>query len=170
MKTPITYILSLVVISSILVLVSSPGLKVLAFAGETTMKIEIDKESFLNPDFLFLDIKVESEINSYNSVMSVIDYDPNIIEIENISFDDSFCSITATSSINNLAGKTTIICGNPTANASSTSQIARLKVKKITEDFVKIRLKDSQVISADGLANNILSTTETHNIMIIKEL
>ena len=140
-----------------------------ATTNETIMKIKIDKESFLNPNFLFLDIVLDSATSSFNSVMSVIDYDPSFIEVENIIFDNSFCSIIATTSIDNLAGQTTIICGNPATNASSTSQISRLKAKKINEGFTTIKLNNSQVLSADGLANNILTTTETHSIMIIKE-
>ncbi len=142
----------------------------IALSNETSLISKIDKESFLNADFLFLDIQINGATSTFNSVLASISYDPDIIEVENIIYDNSFCSLTATSSIDNLNGQTTIICGNPIANASSTSQIARLKIKKIQEGFVTIKLAGSKVLSANGLANNILDNIENHTLMIIKEL
>ncbi len=169
MKSKNIYI---IVFSLILVITSSWATQpiALAMSNETTMRIEIDKESFLNPGFLFLDIVIDSATSTFNTVLTSINYDPSMIEIDDIIFDNSFCSIIATSSMDNISGQTSFSCGNPNNNASSTTQIARLKIKKIQEGFTTVRLNNSVVLSADGLANNILDNIEKHTLMIIKEL
>jgi len=83
-----------------------PQLTAFATSTETTLRTQIDKESFLNPDFLFLDIVADSATSTFNAVLTSISYDPSMIEIENIIFDDPFCSIIATSSIDNISGQT----------------------------------------------------------------
>ncbi len=130
------------------------------------MHLNIEKTSFLDPDFLDLNITVEAPVKSYNAVMSVINYDANLLSIETTNIDDSFCKLIVPELPSAEAGRKIIICGNPEANATTTMTIASIKFKKLNSGWTKINLDDSRVLSHGEIDKDMLFTGETQYLLI----
>jgi hypothetical protein len=130
------------------------------------MQVTVDKDTFLDPEFLDLDIVISGEENSFNAALADLRYDPNFIEIESITLDKDFCLFSVPELPSTEAGRETIICGTPYNNSASSTTMANIRFRKLGYGWTTLSLSGSSVLAADGLGTEMLSTSETHQIYI----
>lgn len=137
---------------------------------KNNLKIEIDKESFFDPNYLEAELIVEKDLELKIITSQIeLDYDPVFLELESIDFSNSWCSIVATSSVNTELGHASFLCGNPRDNNSKRLTLAKLKFKKNKNGLSKLSLSRSMLISKTAQALRLMSDIETHYVYVLRE-
>lgn len=127
----------------------------------------IEKEGFLDPEYLTLDIVINPGGNSINAVSSQISFSTTSLKLIKTEKEESFCSLFISEIVDNKGGYN-FSCGTPENTITDNNlTIARLIFQKLKPGFTKINFgDDSKVLS--GLGINILKSHEVHNIYIVK--
>jgi hypothetical protein len=164
MKNKSLFLISGIIFISAIFLLNPPIIS--AQWPEARMWINIDKESFLDPDYLNIEIIMESEERSYNAVMGLLNYDPAFFNIEEVAINQAFCALIVGDLPSQEEGTKPVICGNPEANETATTTLATFKLRKLDAGWTKISLDGSRMLSSDGLARDLLHYNETNYLLI----
>ncbi len=127
-----------------------------------------DKETFLDPDNLILDLMVDPEQKSFNAVQINFNFPSDILSLKKIDYASSSCPILAEEIIDNQTGQAEFVCGTTSRTLNFKTIIARVTFNKIQSGWTKIDLSGSKIAAADGYGTNILNSAEIHNLLIIK--
>ncbi len=127
----------------------------------------IDKENFLDPNYLYVDITMNPNLNSINAALTGIEFDPQALELITATTASS-CPLLIGEFIDNQLGRTDLMCGAPVA-ISDNSTLFHLTFKKKTPDFTSLNfLGHSALLSADGYGSPVPVQLESHDIFIVK--
>ncbi len=136
---------------------------------QAKMTIAVDKETFLDPEYLDISLIIEAPEKSFNAAMAKLHYDPALLEIDTVVLGEDFCYLSIPELPSTPANEEVIICGHPAANATSSTLLADIRFKKLGTGWTSLSLEDSSVLSADGMAREILEETETHNLLLAND-
>ena len=160
-------------LSSILILfigILFPPLKAIAYDDYAFLFFKIDKESFMNPDYLYLDLNFDSQNKNFNAGNINVAFDPKKIELLSSEKDNSFCEFFAKEEVDNTKGRYQLACGNPNAQ-NGEKNITRLVFKKLDKGFTKISyLDNSSMQSSNGLGTDLSLERQSNNIYLVKLL
>lgn len=124
--------------------------------------------TYLNPDFLTLNVLTNNNENLFNAVSVNIKFPSEKIKIESIDYTDSFCKIMVNEEIDNINGVLNISCGNPNPEPATSTKIFQINFQKQEAGWAKISLNSSKLLAHDDLGTNITGNTEDHNFYIYK--
>jgi len=127
-----------------------------------------DYSTYLNPDYLILNILTNNNEKIYNAISIQVKYPPEKLTIDSINYEDSFCEIMVNEEINSEKGILNISCGNPEPKSATTTNLFRINFNKIESGWAEISLNSSEILAHDGLGTNVLRATEDHNFYIYK--
>lgn len=134
-----------------------------------SLSILPDKSSFLNPDYLILDIIVESGDQLINAVNIELSFSTSTISLVDINTEQSFCSFFLREEYNNVVGNINFACGTSAKDVNQSASIARLVFAKKNEGWATIKFhENSAVLASDGLGTDVLGSREIHNLYIMK--
>ena len=140
-----------------------------AITQTASIYILLEKESFLNPDYLTIDLIVNPGLQPINTININLSYTPSKLALINTNKEQSFCSFFIEEKIDNEQGVYSLSCGAPNPENSLQMPIVRLTFQKLEAGWAKVKfLEDSSVLANDSLGTNILGNREIHNIYIIK--
>ncbi|MCK5061675.1 hypothetical protein KAR28_03935 [Candidatus Parcubacteria bacterium] len=127
----------------------------------------VNKEKFLDPEYLYVDIAVKPNTNSINAGLMGIEFDPAALELVSTSIASS-CPLLIGEFIDNESGRADLMCGSPIA-ITDNSAIFHLIFKKKIAGFTNLNfLSHSSLLSADGRGTPVPVQMENHNIFIVK--
>jgi hypothetical protein len=127
-----------------------------------------DYSSFFNPDYLILDLIVDSGGQPINAININLSFPTSKLKLVNINKEQALCSLLINETNNNEEGQYGLTCGTSKKIIAKTS-ILRLTFQKLEAGWAKIKiLEDSSVLAHDGLGTDILGNREIHNIFIVK--
>jgi len=128
-----------------------------------------EKSSFLDPNYLTLNVIVDPKGTEINAVSAYLSFDASKLQLINTNKDNSFCSFFIFENINNDLGHYNLSCTTLGNSASTTSVVISLTFQKLDTGWTKLKILDnSQVLAHDGFGTNILGSSEIHNIYLIK--
>ncbi len=132
--------------------------------------LAVDFQSFVDPNYLIVDIIVEPGLIPVNSLAIDLEFPAAKLTLASTDFDQSFCSLVPFKRIDNLAGNYRLICGSPAAiTGSDTQVITRLKFIKLQPGWAKLAFgDDTQALAADGQGTALPILTEINRINLIK--
>ncbi len=156
-KILILYLISLIIIPN-------------ASLAETQVDLFVvpDYSSYLDPDYLILDILTNNNEEIYNTISIRIKYPQEKLIIDSINYENSFCEIMVNEKIDNEKGILNISCGNTEPESATTTNLFRINFNKIESGWAEISLNSSEILAHDGLGTNIIGSTEDHNFYIYK--
>ncbi|RLC38680.1 hypothetical protein DRH27_01680 [Candidatus Falkowbacteria bacterium] len=128
-----------------------------------------EKSSFLNPDYITLNLIVSPENAEINAVSAYLSFDTSKLQLVSTNKNNSFCSFFVSENINNDLGRYDLTCATLGNSASTTSEVISLTFQKLETGWTKLNILDnSQVLAHNGLGTNILGSSEIHNILLVK--
>jgi len=138
-----------------------------ASAELASLSFAVDKEKFLDPNYLYVDIALNPNTNSINAGLMGIEFDPQALELMTATLASS-CPLLIGEFIDNELGRVDLMCGTPVAIAEN-STIFHLKFKKKTSGFTNLNfLSHSTLLLADGHGTPVPVQLESHNIYLVK--
>ncbi|MCK5211413.1 hypothetical protein KAJ89_01805 [Candidatus Parcubacteria bacterium] len=127
----------------------------------------INKEKFLDPEYLYVDIALNPNLNSINAALMGIEFDPQALELLTATTASS-CPLLINEFIDNKQGRADLICGALVA-ITNDSPIFHLKFKKKVSGFTNLNfLSHSTLLLADGHGTPVPVQTESHDIYLVK--
>lgn len=139
-----------------------------AYTNYAFLFASIDKKSFLDPEYLYIDLQVNAELSFYNAIQTGITFDTNKLQLLESDSANSFCDIIVSEKHDNVNGNYDIICGSTIAKQDN-EQIIRLKFKKLLAGTTQINFTpDSTLTAFNAQGSSIPLYGETHNIYLIK--
>ena len=118
-------------------------------------------------------IRVESGGEAINAAGVYIDFDPDIIQVDEIITENSFCrqDLFIEREIDNEAGEVNISCGLPSPGFSEVrGTIAEITFTPVSEGYFSFSFRDkSMVLANDGLGTNVLRYAENGGYQVIGE-
>lgn len=157
-----------IVISLILSFLSIAPLSAASYSNEASMRIVVDKASFLDQEYLDISIMMDAPIASYNAAMAMLTFDTDKLELLETNLGQPFCILSVPELPSTPENTEIVICGNPEANQTTSTKLAQLRFHKLSSGPAQFSLSGSQMLSADGYARNILGDAEEHVIIIEK--
>ncbi len=146
-----------------------PWLPTKAIEQTASLFISLEKESFLDPDYLTIDLVVSPGVQPINTIKANLSFSLSKLALIQADKEQSFCSFFIEEKIDNEQGVYSLSCGAPNPENSLQMPIVRLTFKKLEAGWAKVKfLEDSSVLASDGLGTNILGDREIHNIYVIK--
>jgi hypothetical protein len=104
----------------------------------------------------------------FNTASIQIKYPPEKIQIESISYENSFCEIIINEKIDNINGFLDISCGNPEPILATSTNMLQINFNKLESGWAQISLNASKILAHDGLGTDIIRSAEDHNFYIYK--
>ncbi|PLX27037.1 hypothetical protein C0583_04815 [Candidatus Parcubacteria bacterium] len=161
MKKSIIKTISITALSIILFIYGA--VNAFSATDQAEIKLLLDKESFIDSDYFYLYVSIESEINSYKASQISLDYSDDVLEIKEIKLNDDACDLFGTNF--QSKGKADILCFSSSTNEQE-EQIARIKINKKQTGLGEIRLNRSVIMSNEASPQNIFTETEIFKILI----
>lgn len=157
------------VILFIIVVLLVPGNVILkASPNMATLFLVLDKDSFLDPEILSMNIKLNSDTPA-NALLLGLAFDPLKLELKDLNINESLCPIVIWQDVDNENGLAHFICGSPTGINSQDEAISQLIFNKKQAGFSQLRILEySSIVANDGQGTNIPLQREVHNIYIVK--
>ena len=126
-----------------------------------------NSEFALDPEFDILStsfphrvaIKLSSGGEAVNTVSAVVNYDPEMVSVEDVYFTNSFCesNLIISQEINETAGQVNIACLVPSPGFVSLGTLAEILIRpKQTGQINLTFAQQSKVLANDGLGTNVL--------------
>lgn len=135
---------------------------------EASLLISPDKERFLDPEHLYVDIIMDTATSSVNALNLQLSFASSSLELVASSTENNICEYTAVNETDNRTGAYELQCGF-TPRAFSGTVAVSLVFKKLDTGFTKMIItKDSAILANDGLGTNILAYRDIHNIYLVK--
>lgn len=158
-------------LSSIIIICISiffPPAEAIAYDEYAFLFFKIDKESFMNPEYLTIDLTIDSNDKNINATDISVNFDNSMLELAKTDLSESFCDYFISEEIDNTKGKYNLTCGNPIPQ-SGEKIISHLTFKKIRSGFTKLKFGDNSTITAsDGLGSTIDLTRDVNNVYLVK--
>jgi hypothetical protein len=146
-----------------------PWLTTRAIEQTASLFISLEKSSFLDPDYLTIDLVVDPGVQPINTINASLSFSPSKLALIQASKKQSFCSFFIEEKIDNDQGVYNLACGAPDPGISAKSPAVRLTFQKLEAGWAQIKfLEDSSVLANNGLGTNILGNREIHQIYVIK--
>lgn len=143
--------------------------KTSAEAGDVFFYLELDKETYYNPDTISFDLKVETWVSGLNAISYSLDFDPESLALTDVNINGSICSLVAQEKTDNDAGHFQLDCGTFEQLAVGPEQVARLTFqKKSAGPTVLSATGESEAHLADGLGTVLNTVNEDNLVEIIK--
>jgi len=162
------YLNSFIVVCLFLVIAQFGTLEAVA-ETKTNLKLSSDKEKYLDPNYFFVDIAIDSASLPINAVSLSLNFSTSTLGLHEIIYEQSFCSFFIFENIDNLHGTLNIACASETPFSSTSIHVARLVFDKKMLGWSKfIFSDDSLVLSHDGFGSNLLESAEIHSMYIVK--
>jgi hypothetical protein len=118
-----------------------------------------------NNGLFSLDLVVDPNSEEINTVSTEISFPADILFLESLSKDNSFCSFFVEEIIDNDLGKIKISCLDPYPGTDKMSNVISLTFKKIKSGAADLRLSaDSLVLANDGYGTNVLNSLSGQTI------
>lgn len=144
-----------------------PASNATALERTALLSLSIDKTSYFDKDFLYIDIVVDSE-QAINTIFSNISFSTSSLSLLTAEINQSICSFSIGENINNQKGSYAMSCLTP-LGAAGRNSVAHLTFKKNKSGFTTIKFnEDSMVLAHDGQGSDILGSREIHNIYLVK--
>lgn len=118
-----------------------------------------------------LAIKITAGGEDINAAEASIEYDPSLIQVEDILMENSFClpSFVLEKEIDNEKGLVNIVCGRPNGFAEDTAVLAELLIQPIATGKLTLHFgPTTKVLANDGLGTNVLRTITDGTYQIIE--
>jgi len=142
-------------------------MNVLATEIDSYVYIQPDYELFLDKDYLYIDLILESEEKQINATKISLNFEANKLRLEEINYENSFCNIFIKEEIDNIKGNYQITCGSTNISATK-NNVTRLKFNKIKSGWTKMNIGDSNILESNGLGTSLSTDNEIHRIYIVK--
>jgi hypothetical protein len=127
--------------------------------GTATLYFVQPDSNLYTYDTFPLELWLDTKNQSTNAVGFALSYDPNMVEILNMTTDKSFCSFYADNSFDNIKGEVRISCGKPNPGFTGTSIMVRLNLRSKApgNTLIKSDPDRTMVLANDGKGTNILN-------------
>ncbi|MEA3450013.1 MAG: hypothetical protein U9Q85_03520 [Patescibacteria group bacterium] len=136
------------------------------FHPEGMIYFSIDKASYFDSDFLYVDIILSASSTEYNLVDFNINFDNTALTLASTSVSNNF-PLILNENINNEGGHYTFTGGSPLP-LNNEIQTVSLAFEKPTTGFTKLSFNHAGIFLADGSGQRISVLTEVHNVFLIK--
>jgi hypothetical protein len=102
-----------------------------------------------------------------NAVGIFIRFDPDKLEVNDISTLNSFCQFYPEKKIDNRAGTISLSCGAPHPGIKGISELMELKITPLAIGTTTLRIApDSKVLKSDGKGTNILNDYPSWEVQV----
>ena len=126
-----------------------------------------NSELALEPEFDILSttfphrvaIKLSTGGEAVNTVSAIINYDPEMVSVEDIYFTNSFCepNLIISQEINVLAGQVSVACLVPSPGYVNLGTLAEILIRPKREGQIDLTFaQQSKILANDGLGTNVL--------------
>ena len=126
----------------------------------------VNKASYFNPDFLYVDVVLSASTTEYNLMDFNIKFDNTALHLASTSVSNNF-PLILNENINNEENYYTLTGGSPLP-LNNKIQIVRLVFEKLTIGFTKLSFNYANAFLADGTGQRAETRTEGHNVFLVK--
>lgn len=128
--------------------------------------LKLDKNTYLDPDFLSLKISGDSADSLINLAEIKINYNPENLSFASIDFSDGFCELFIYNNFDAISGEISFACAN--TKPATSFDFAEIKFKKITAGWSNISLSGSKYFLHNGYGEMLLPDIESNYFYIYK--
>lgn len=112
-----------------------------------------------------VDILISTDI-SINAVGVVIYFDPGLVAVTKLDFDNSFCLMFIEKVIDESQGQIRISCGLPNPGFTGKGIVGSIRFTKKDIDPARFAIaNDSEILANDGLGTNIFEKAKSITIL-----
>lgn len=114
-----------------------------------------------------LEVHIKSPRVAINAVELRLKYNPSVLEVIDMSSDQSFCSFYVDNTFDNIKGEVRITCGKPNPGFTGESILVRLKMRGKTVSPTTISVEGgTRVLANDGKGTDILHSSPSVSLTI----
>jgi hypothetical protein len=107
--------------------------------------------------------KVRIEVNSdvaYNAISAKLKFDPSVVLIKSLSFDNSFCVMFIENNTDNINGLISVQCGKPNPGQTGKGTVAEIKYERLGNTNLHFDwMEGNHVLANDGMGTELLLET-----------
>lgn len=114
------------------------------------------QDSVIPGQLFSVEVRVQTTGSATNAVTADVLYDPNALEVVNMTTENSFCTFYLDNTFDNIKGKVMVSCGLPNPGFVGDSVIVHMNMRAKVAGSTTIKLgPDSAVLANDGRGTNI---------------
>jgi hypothetical protein len=140
------------------------------YAEEDNAMISLkpDIESFLDPDYLIMDIIVTPGSVPINAFDLTLQYDQDALKGVDLMFPTEPTMLLIGQTIDNQNGQIRISGGTPAFGIATATPIARIRFSKLADGWTTLDLPQTMVLAADGHGTSLPVLAETHKLYLYR--